>query len=85
LVTAAAIGCFTSWAIEVVNCPIVATRLTCASSALAWFNTCAACLRSVMSLAIFEAPMIRPSAFLTGDTVSEMSARVPSLRRRKVS
>ena len=32
LVTSAAIGWFTSWAIEAVSCPIVATRLACASS-----------------------------------------------------
>ena len=32
LVTVAAIGWLTSWAIEAVSCPIVATRLACASS-----------------------------------------------------
>ena len=43
------------------------------------------CLRSVMSRAIFDAPMILPSAFLMGDTVSEISTKLPSLRWRTVS
>jgi hypothetical protein len=34
-VTAAVIGWFTSWVIEAVNWPIVATRLACASSSCA--------------------------------------------------
>ena len=32
LVTVAAIGWLTSWAIEAVSCPMVATRFACASS-----------------------------------------------------
>ncbi len=32
LAAAAPIGCLTSWAIEAVSCPIVATRFACASS-----------------------------------------------------
>jgi hypothetical protein len=42
-------------------------------------------LRAVMSRAIFEAPMIRPGESRTGETVSETSISVPSLRRRTVS
>ena len=42
-------------------------------------------LRSVMSRAIFEAPTIVPSPSRIGETVSEMSTRLPSLRRRTVS
>ena len=38
-----------------------------------------------MSRAIFETPTTRPVASRTGDTVSEMSTSVPSLRRRTVS
>ena len=38
-----------------------------------------------MSRAIFEAPMISPSLFRTGDTVSEMLMRLPDLVRRMVS
>jgi len=37
-------------------------------------------LRSVMSRAIFEAPMIFPKAFLIGEMVSEISTKLPSLR-----
>ena len=39
---------------------------------------------SVMSRPIFEAPMIRPEASRIGETVSETSMIVPSLRRRFV-
>ena len=42
-------------------------------------------LRSVMSRAILEAPMIRPAASMSGDTVSEISSRLPSSRIRTVS
>jgi hypothetical protein len=42
-------------------------------------------LRSVMSRAIFDAPRIFPSGPRMGETVSEMSMSVPSLRRRTVS
>ena len=45
-----------------------------------WFRFC-----SVMSLAIFDAPTILPSAFLTGETVSETTIRLPFLRCRTVS
>jgi hypothetical protein len=38
-----------------------------------------------MSRAIFDAPMIRPVPSRTGETVSEMSRRLPSFRRRTVS
>src|ERR1043166_6871386 len=38
--------------------------------------------RSVISRAILEAPMMRPSAVLIGDTVSETLIKRPSLRRR---
>jgi hypothetical protein len=41
--------------------------------------------RSVMSRAILEAPMMRPLASRTGETVREISMRVPSLRTRSVS
>lgn len=55
---------------------------SCALSASIAFS---ARLRSEMSRAIFKAPMIRPFASFTGEIVSEMSSRVPSLRRRIVS
>ena len=42
-------------------------------------------LSSVMSRAIFEAPMISPFSFLIGETVREISTRLPSLRCRTVS
>ena len=42
-------------------------------------------LLPVMSRPIFEAPMILPLASLMGETVSEISTRLPSLRRRTVS
>ena len=42
-------------------------------------------LRSVTSRQIFEAPTIVPRAFRIGDTVSEISTELPSLRRRTVS
>ena len=38
-----------------------------------------------MSRAIFEAPTILPLPSRTGETVSEMSTRLPSFRRRTVS
>jgi hypothetical protein len=41
--------------------------------------------RSVMSRTILEAPTISPSAFFTGETVSEIFTRRPSLARRTVS
>ena len=41
--------------------------------------------RSVMSRPTFEAPIISPSAFLMGDTVSDTSMIVPSFLRRFVS
>ncbi|HEX8852439.1 MAG TPA: PAS domain S-box protein, partial [Pyrinomonadaceae bacterium] len=41
--------------------------------------------RDVMSRAIFDAPTMRPSASFTGETVSDTSTKVPSLRRRTVS
>ena len=44
-----------------------------------------ACLSSLMSRAIFDAPMIWPSASLIGDTASEMSTSVPPWRLRTVS
>ena len=57
LATTAASGWFTSWAIEAVSCPIVVTRLTCASSIWASRRRCSlarsffsARLRSVMSM-----------------------------------
>ena len=40
---------------------------------------------SVVSRAIFDAPMISPRAFFTGEIVRETSNKVPSLRRRNVS
>ena len=40
-----------------------------------WLRFC-----SVMSRAIFDAPTILPCAFLTGETVSETTMRLPSLR-----
>ena len=40
---------------------------------------------SVMSRAIFDAPTILPSAFLTGETVNETAIRLPCLRCRTVS
>jgi len=42
-------------------------------------------LLSVISRAIFEAATISPFSFLIGETVREMSMRLPSLRRRIVS
>src|SRR5262249_33411900 len=45
-----------------------------------WFRFC-----SVISLATFDAPTILPSAFLTGDTVSETTIKLPCLRCRMVS
>jgi hypothetical protein len=42
-------------------------------------------LRSVISRAIFDAPTTSPSALLMGDTVREISTRLPSLRWRTVS
>jgi hypothetical protein len=44
-----------------------------------------ACLRAVMSRAIFDAPTMRPSGPRMGETVSEMSMREPSLCTRTVS
>src|SRR5947199_727196 len=41
--------------------------------------------RSLMSRAVFEAPMTSPFAFLIGDTVREISKRVPSFRMRVIS
>jgi len=38
-----------------------------------------------MSRATFEAPMMRPAEFRTGDTVREISTGRPSLARRIVS
>ena len=43
------------------------------------------CRRSLMSRAIFDAPTILPSALPIGETVSETSTGVPSLRTRTVS
>jgi hypothetical protein len=52
----------------------------------AWARSVAsASLRSVMSRAIFEAPTMRPSEPLIGETVSEMSTGEPSLRTLTVS
>ena len=42
-------------------------------------------LRSVMSRATFDAPMILPPASWIGETVSDTSTRPPSLRVRCVS
>src|SRR5665213_1446239 len=42
-------------------------------------------LCSEMSLAILEAPVTRPPASLIGETVNEISIRVPSLSTRLVS
>jgi hypothetical protein len=39
------------------------------------------CLRSVMSRAIFDAPMILPSAVLTGEMVSEISNAMQSAEK----
>ena len=44
-----------------------------------------ATFRSVMSRATFDAPIIAPRASLTGDTVSDMGMKRPSLVRRTVS
>jgi hypothetical protein len=48
---------------------------------------CAFCanFRSVMSRAIFDAPMILPSMSFTGDMVTETWINSPSLRCRTVS
>ena len=43
------------------------------------------CLRSVMSRAIFEAPMIVPRALRIGEMVTDTSSNRPSLVRRTVS
>jgi hypothetical protein len=40
---------------------------------------------SVISRAIFDAPIIVPAEFRTGDTLSEISTRRPSLVSRSVS
>ena len=45
----------------------------------------ATCVRSVMSRAIADAPMIVPSWSRRGDTVRETATRVPSARSRSVS
>ena len=59
-----------------------------------WSSRCAPCTaamassarrRSVMSRAIFDAPMIAPASLRIGDTVIEIGTSVPSLRRRQVS
>jgi hypothetical protein len=42
-------------------------------------------LRSVMSRAIFEAPMTTPCSFRIGETVIERSSNRPSFARRTVS
>ena len=42
-------------------------------------------LAGVMSRAIFDAPMILPSALLTGEIVRDTSTRLPSFRNRTVS
>ena len=51
---------------------------------LSWISRSAR-LRSVMSRAMEEMPMMSPRAFLIGDTVSETSMGRPSLRMRTVS
>lgn len=43
-----------------------------------WLRFC-----SVMFLAVLDAPTILPSPFLTGETVSETTIRLPSLHRRR--
>ena len=48
-------------------------------------NSSSACLRAVTSRAIFEAPTIRPSLFLTGEIESETSSRRPLFVSRTVS
>jgi hypothetical protein len=82
-----------------VNSPTVAARVKCTMDRMTvrrflarWSTSRArrcrrasASLRSVISRAIFEAPTTLPSVVLIGDTVSEMSTRLPSLRRRTVS
>src|SRR2546426_520076 len=57
------------------------TRVTAYCAA----RRCSARLRSVMSRAIFEAPMMRPSLSLIRDTVRDTSMCVPSFLRRTVS
>jgi hypothetical protein len=57
-----------------------ASRSTCSRASVSAARFC-----SVMSRAIFEAPMTFPEAFLMGETVSEMVMSSPFLRRRTVS
>jgi hypothetical protein len=66
---------------------VLLTMASSADSTMAASRACASsdCLRGVMSRATFEAPTMRPSASLMGETVSEMSTSEPSLRTRTVS
>ena len=67
--------------IGTINLPVVSSSAsTCACSRIASSER----FWRVMSRAIFEAPTMRPLPSLMGDTVSETSISVPSLRRRVV-
>ena len=59
-----------------------ASALAASAAASSRSRSSSARLRSVMSLAIFEAPTIVPSASRIGETVSETSMRRPSLVTR---
>lgn len=60
-------------------------RLAASAIRLASRNCFSVCFRSVMSRATLDAPIIRPALSLTGETVSEMLSRRPSLVWRSVS
>jgi hypothetical protein len=63
------------WSSPTRSCSSWLSRATC----------CSVCFRPVTSRAIFEAPMMRPASLRIGETLSETSMMVPSLRRRFVS
>src|ERR1700692_667173 len=54
-------------------------------SSISWLRACSVRLRSVMSVAVLDAPMILPDGVLIGEMLSETSTGRPSLRKRMVS
>src|ERR1700756_3815462 len=64
-------------------CTIASKFLLRCSASRARVTSCSwFCFCSVMSLAIFDAPIILPSAFLTGETVIETAIKLPCFRCR---
>jgi hypothetical protein len=80
LVTAAAIGWLTSWAIEAVSCPMVATRVACVSAICISLNASADRLRLVRSS---TNPI--PWSLFSSNAVTPIRTRMrlPSLRNQR--